>query len=158
MGRPFSPERLMLIRRMRRARRLHKQVPLFAFALMQQEYPEYTFSDFYSDLRLRSKPKRRKGKSPLVRFGRYWRIQELISRFHATGDYDLLRRANKLRAQLTKPYRVLVKLKGEAIEYTFSPLIPIGRMEQLMQKFKGCETEQQVDAVIAEFNKNNHLR
>ncbi|WP_289035014.1 hypothetical protein, partial [uncultured Flavobacterium sp.] len=69
MGKPFTPQRLANIRRMRKARRLYKKQPLFAYDILCKEYPDYTYDKFWDDLRYRRKPKRRKGKSALVRYG-----------------------------------------------------------------------------------------
>lgn len=58
----FSPERLQHIRRLRKARRLFKQQPLFAYNIMSGSYEDYSLSDFLEDLRYRKPRKKKKGK------------------------------------------------------------------------------------------------
>ncbi|MCX2429875.1 hypothetical protein [Pedobacter sp. GR22-10] len=161
MGREgkFNEERLFKIRRMRKARRLFKQMPLFAFVMMQAEYSGYSLVQFQDDLRRRSKPKpKKKGKSPLARFGRYWRIQQLIARYSYTQDESLIIKAMKLRQRITKPYRLEVRLKGMVHEITLSPMTPIQDVESLIAKFNLCKTEKEIDRVFADFQKLAHLR
>lgn len=159
MSGKFSSERLFKIRRMRKARRLFKQMPLFAFVIMQAEYVGYSLVQFQDDLRRRSKPKpKKKGKSPLARFGRYWRIQQLIARYSYTLDEALIIKAMKLRQRITKPYRLEVRLKGMIHEFTILPLTPIQDVESLITKFNHCKTEEEIDRVFADFQKLAHLR
>lgn len=152
-GQPFSPERLRNIRRLRKARRLFKQTPLFAFHLMELEYPGYTQDEFLEDLRRRTKRKSKPKKTPQRRYGRYYRVQALKERYASTGDEEAIRMAMRLQSVMTKPYRFLVRLKNQAKEFNLSPLIPISRVEQLNQSFTACKTmvevEQLIDAFIA---------
>lgn len=148
---PFSPERLAHIRRLRKARRLFKNEPLFAFLLMKADYPDYTHAEFLDDLRRRSKIKRKPKKSPLYRFGRYLRIDKLITRYQATGEEALILQAMKLRANITRPYRILVRLGGQYTEYFYSPLISIERIEKLNESFCACKTWDEVERVREEF-------
>lgn len=155
---PLTPEKLQNLRRLRKARRLYKQTPLFAYQLMQQEYPNYSYAKFMDDLRRRTKKKIRKKKSPLVIFGRYWRIDKLMVQFRSTKDFTLLEMAIKLRKNITKPYRMLVKLKGECMEFTFSPFTPIERIEQLNERFKQCTTQEEIEKVFNDFKCSAHLQ
>ncbi|MBN8879831.1 MAG: hypothetical protein J0I32_19965 [Sphingobacteriales bacterium] len=139
---PFSPERLFHIRRLRKARRLFKLTPLFAFEQMKLQYAEYTYADFMEDLRRRSRKKQRLKKSPLVRYGRYQRMEKLLTQYRETGNLDLAQKATQLRRRMTKPYTVLVRLKEASMEYTLSPFIPIEAIEQLVLHLKTCSTEQ----------------
>lgn len=152
----FSVERLYSIRRLRKARRLFKRFPLFAFEMMRETYPEYEYELFWDDLRRRTPKKKRKKKSPLVRYGRYWRMDKLISQFRLTKNFELIEQANQLRRQITKPYRMVIRLKGMRKEYFFSPFISIERIEELNRKFKIDMTEQQVDAIVDEFRNSSY--
>ena len=49
------------------------------------------------------------------RYGRYERIEYLISQYKVTEDIQFARQAIKLRSMITHPYRLLVKL-GEEIQ------------------------------------------
>ncbi len=148
---PFSPERLAHIRRLRKARRLFKTQPLFAFLLMKADYPGYTHTEFLDDLRRRSKKKHKAKKSPLCRYGRYLRIDKLMTRYRETGEDVLILQAMRLRANITRPYRVLVRLAGQYTEYFFSPLISIERIEKLNENFCACKTWEEVERVREEF-------
>ena len=50
MCKQFSPDRLEAIRRMRKARRLNKTQPLFAFNLLCSIYQDYTYEMFFGRL------------------------------------------------------------------------------------------------------------
>jgi hypothetical protein len=153
----FSPERLLKIRRLRKARRLFKTTPLFAYTQMKAIYPDYTYEEFLDDLRPRRIRKAKKKKSSLARFGRYLRIEQLKSQFRLTRNYECIIKAEQLRRNITKPYRVMVKLKENCMEYTFSPLIPIGRIEQLVISLNSCKSEQEVDQAVNQFSETTRV-
>lgn len=157
MGKPFTPERLENIRRMRKARRLFKKQPLFAYATMLENYPNYTQHEFLDDLRLRKPRKKKKFKSPLLRYGRYYRMEEMKSKYMATGNIDFALQAQRLRRHLTKPYRVKVRIAHSTIEYGFSPLIQISDIELLVAKLAGCKDEKHADELVADFRKTAHI-
>ena len=157
MGKPFSPERLANIRRMRKARRLYKKQPVFAFAIMVAEYPEYTIEKFWDDLRYRRPPKKKKGKSSLVRYGRYRRMEQLNGQYLATGNLEYGLQAVRLRRNMTKPYRVLVRVSGQEIEYSFSPLIPIERIENLVRELSNCKDLAEADKLIEISDRHSHI-
>lgn len=157
MGKPFTVERLENIRRMRKARRLFKQQPLFAYLIMLENYTAYTYEQFADDLRLRSKRKKRKGRSNLQRYGRYRRMMELIGLYNKTGNTDFAIQSFKLRARLTKPYRVQLKLKGVRLEYSFAATTPIHRIEELVNKLNECTQEEHTNKIVALFRETIHL-
>lgn len=157
MGKPFTPERLARIRRMRKARRLYRAQPLFAFEMMQQQYPAYTYQDFCDDLRYRKKPKRRKGKSFLKRFGRYARMEQLNEMYHRTGNIAYAVQAQRLRKHMTKPYRILVRIDGDILEYGLSALVRIEEVERLTNLLPKCKTQQQADTLMEQFRENSHI-
>lgn len=158
MGKPFTPERLASIRRMRKARRLFKKQPLFAFEILCAEYNGYTYERFWDDLRYRTKPRgRKKGKSPLVRYGRYRRMEQLNERYRQTGNADYALQAQKLRRNMTKPYRVLARIAGGIFEYSFSPLIRIEEMEKLTAQLPKCATEQEAEELVEQVRKMAHI-
>jgi len=159
MGKPFHPDRLATIRRMRKARRLNKMQPLFAFNLLCTCYPGYTYELFLEDLRRRSRPKKkRKGKSPLLRYGRYSRMLKMKSHFLSTGNIQYAMKAEQLRRNLTKPYRLQVQVAGENWEYTFSALIEIEQIEQLAMDVRQYNTREQVEACIERFRSYAHTK
>lgn len=148
MGKPFTPERLENIRRMRRARRLFRKQPLFAYDAMRKEYPAYTYDQFWDDLRYRRKPKRRKGRNPLVRYGRWGRMESLKARYGNTGNVEYALQALRLRRHMAKPYRVLAKVGGEILEYGLSPFIPISEIEKLVAELPKCKSESEADVLV----------
>lgn len=157
MGKPFSPERLANIRRMRQARRLYKKQPVFAFELLKKEYPGYTHEQFWDDLRYRKRPKKKKGKSPLCRYGRYRRMLELGAQYSLTGNIDFAIQAMKLRRNMTKPYRVMVRLEGEILEFELSATIPIEPIEKLVADLSGCQNPEQARQMVQDFSQNSHI-
>ena len=148
-SRKFSPERLYRIRKLRKARRYFKQTPLFAYARMKQEYTDYTYTAFIDDLRRRSRPKKRRGKSLMVKYGRYYRMQQLTDLYRQTGVVDYAMKAMQLKRHLTKPYRLLLSIKGNKTEYSFSPYVPIERIEQLAAAVQGCREIEQIETLIS---------
>lgn len=157
MGKPFTPERLASIRRMRKARRLHKQQPLFAYHILCEIYPAYSYSDFLEDLRYRRPPKRRKGKNNLQRYGRYARMNQYLETYKCTCNADDALQAIRLRQCLTKPYRVMVKVGKYNWEYSFSPLIPIQYIEELVGRLTKYCTETEVNNIVENFKKTTNL-
>lgn len=157
MGKPFTAERLEAIRRMRKARRLFRNEPLFAYMLLSLEYVDYSYAQFLDDLRYRTKAKRKETKSTLTRFGRYRRMLELLDRYEKTGVLDYAIQAQRLRKRMTKPYRVLIKINGQCIEYGFEPTIAIAEIERLTANLNGCATERDADQMIAEFRKYSRI-
>lgn len=158
MGKPFTPERLANIRRIRKARRLYRKQPLFAFEILLTEYPNYTQDKFWDDLRCRSIRKNRKGKSPLIRYGRYRRMQQLIELYKNTQIIDYALKAQRLRRLMTVPYRVMVKIGGKAIEYNFCPLMQIEEIENIMTQLLKCLTVQDADKLIKQFKEETHIK
>ena len=153
MGRPFTPERLDNIRRIRKARRLFKQTPLFAFHLMEKDYPGYTCERFRDDLRRRSKAKQKKTKTTLKRYGRYHRFLQLLSHYRITNDLETARQAAQLRSNMTKPYRILVRCGNESREFSASPLIDYSVIEQLNVQLNACGNMREAEELITTFRK-----
>lgn len=151
MGKPFTPERLANIRRLRKARRLYKKQPLFAYHQLCGEYFNYSHEQFLNDLRYRNKPKQRKGKSTMLRYGRYRRMEKLLDLYRETDNMEYALTALQLRRNLTKPYRVLVKIAGETWEYSFSPLIAIQQIENLISALAPCRTVKEVEELVERY-------
>ena len=157
MGKPFSAERLFNIRRIRKARRLFRQQPLFAFALMCEVYTDYTYFNFLDDLRYRKAPKKRKGKAALQRYGRFDRVQQLMERYKETRNLDDAIAAKRLRDLMTKPYRVWYRCEGVTVEVCFSPLIPLIQIENLVLRLKSVQTGEEAQGLVAEFSRTANL-
>ncbi|WP_312351995.1 hypothetical protein [Sphingobacterium multivorum] len=157
MGKKFTPERLASFRRMRKARRLFKKQPLFAYSLMLEAYPDYTYLQFLDDLRYRRPPKKRKGKSGIGRYGRYRRMEELLLKYRQEGNIAHALQAQKLRERMAKPYRVRVTIGLCRLEYGFSPLVPIETIEKLVSRLAPCRTEQEADRLVQEFRETAHI-
>jgi len=138
-GRQLSPESLFKLRRLRKARRLWKKEPVFAYQMMLDEFPDYSHEQFVADLKRRSKSvsKRRK-KYPLTKYGRYSRMEALIFEYALTGNPIYMTKANQLRRNMTKPYDFQVWKNGVLNYHSLSPLIPIEDIEQLQEEMKNC--------------------
>jgi hypothetical protein len=159
MGQPFSPERLAAIRRIRKARRLFKREPLFAYSYMLESFPEYTHEQFLDDLRLRTKRKLKPKKDGRMKYGRYKKMQELIEQYLASGNMDDLLNAQKLKEHLKKPYRVCERIRNECtLEYGFSPFIPIREIESLVASLSSCKTESEADTFVDAFRESTRLK
>ena len=157
MGKPFTPERLESTRRMRRARRLYRQQPLFAYEMLSSEYMGYSYGQFLDDLRYRTKPKPKEKKSTLIRYGRYRRMRELLERYRQTGELEFALQAQRLRKRMTAPYRVLLRINGESIEYGFEPTIAITEIERLTADLKNCKSEKDADEMVEGFRKYSRI-
>lgn len=148
MSTPFTPERLYKIRRMRKARLLWKQQPVFAYSVMLAQYPDYTYDQFWDDLRRRSKPKKKKSKSSLAHYGRYPAYERLLANYRLTGNFESIKKAIALRGRITKPYRLLVQIGRTGMEYTLSPLISLSVVEQLNAQVTDCKDFQAVEKLV----------
>jgi hypothetical protein len=159
MGKPLSLEKLVALRRLRKARRLFKQQPVFAFAILCEEFKDYTHDQFLDDLRLRNKPKaKKKKKSPLTRYGRYFKMNQLLERYRSTGLLDYARQAVRLRSNMTKPYRVWVKINCKCFEFGLDPLMPYNEVEKLNANLRNCTNEKEVQEMIEQFRADNRIR
>lgn len=158
MGKKFTPERLANIRRMRKARRLYRKEPVFAFATMLNTYPDYTHEQFLDDLRYRKPPKRRKGKAVLLRYGRYQQMLRFLELYKRTENVEYAIQAQRLRSRMTKPYRVLARVCGETWEYNFDPTISLHEIERLTIALSTCKTVKEVDKMVEEFRNTARLK
>ncbi|PTS95645.1 hypothetical protein DBR11_20925 [Pedobacter sp. HMWF019] len=156
-GVKYSPERLEKMRRLRRARREFKIMPLFAYENMCALYPAYSYEDFLQDLQIKNKKKKKVGKCPLVKYGRYSRIHDLMVKFSLTQDFSLVSQAMKLKKRITHPYKVVAKTPSGYMEFVFSALTPVREIEMLVKKINSCDTSAKVLKVVAEFQKSSHL-
>ncbi|MBO9681962.1 MAG: hypothetical protein J7502_04735 [Flavisolibacter sp.] len=156
MKRKLSPEKLSGLRRLRLARRLWKKEPLFAFDIIKQKYPDCTYEQFLNDLVRRTKPKPKKSKSGLQRFGRYNRMVECASKFKNYKDVDAGLEALKLRKYMTSHYRVLVWIGGKYKDYFFSPLISFRTIRDFHSKISLCKSEQEVEDLVEAFTKSQY--
>lgn len=155
---PLSKESLEKLRRLRKARREQKNFPLFAFAEMQSEFCEYSEGDFAEDLRRRSKPKKKRAKkNPLLKFGRYRKIQALLVEFDRTHDFSLIERANKLRPLIRQYYRVKIRKGDHACEYFYAPECDYDKIAVLCNKMGKCATWEEVDALDKAFSQYSHI-
>lgn len=153
----FSQERLMHIRRLRRARMLYKKVPLFAYQQLSTEYPGYTVEEFWEDLKPRRRPTPKTKKDTGMRYGRYAEIGRLLSDYQRTGNIKDLITANSLQARLRKPYRLQVIRQHEVFECSISPLVPIQRVRQLREMLAASSSIDEARKVYESFRKSVHL-
>lgn len=116
-------------KRIRRRKNLAKRntikYPLFAVQFTQEEFPDYSRALYEKDIKGKKKPRYKKGKSTLVRYGRYHEMKRLLLEyknklmFDNVNDLELLLRIQRLRNSITKRYRILYQLKRECIEWSF---------------------------------------
>lgn len=158
MGKPFSPERLYKIRRIRKARRLFKQEPMFAYSRMCAIYPGYSHEAFIDDLRMRKPKKKKKGKPFFLRYGRYGKMMQLIEQYKQTGDVDFAYKAKLLKDRIMEPYCFAYKVGDIVRNMFFSPMIPLEQIENLSKRLAGLQTIEEADRIVAEFSKYKNLR
>lgn len=157
MGIPFTPERLEKIRRMRKARRLFKKMPLFAYTYMVESDPHYTYEQFLADLRLRKKTKKKDKIDRSSRYGRYGKMKEFYSLYDQTGDLKYAIQAQRLKDNMAKYYRVQIIVNRRITEYSFSPFIPYSQIESLSKLLSTCKTQEEADKMVTEFNRTAHI-
>ncbi len=156
MGKPFSPDRLINIRRMRKARRLFKKAPLFAYSYMKEGYPDYSYLQFLDDLRVRRPGKKKNVKSPLARYGRYAAMREFLRLYEQSKEISYAIKAQELRKNMTKPYRLLIRYKNLSRELEFSLLIPYAQIKELSDNINRCRSRAAIDKLVANFSKYPH--
>lgn len=133
--------------RINKARRLYRRAPLFAFQELQAHLGEcYSYDQFLDDLRLRSKPKPRVRKSGLIRYGRYRRMMEFVSKWRSSGDINSLIEAQKLRDRISKPYRLQVRYGQVVKEYHYPPEVPIFHLEEIIRLSYECRAHTEFES------------
>ncbi|MGE7775180.1 hypothetical protein ACQKLP_10680 [Chitinophaga sp. NPDC101104] len=148
----LSPESLFKLRRLRKARFLWKKGPLMALATMQAQYPGYTQQMLIADLKPRSRKKViPKTRSPLYKYGRYARMQQLIQLYHQTGDIQNLLEAQKLRKRLTAPYRVEVRTGNHVKEFYLPATTSYTTVVSLVAKINGSSSFETGCQIVEQF-------
>lgn len=137
-NRKWSSDTISKVRRMRKARRTFKAAPLFAYNILAQEYEEYSYETFISDLTIRNRKSSRKSSKNLNRYGRYYEMQKMIKLYNQTGEikYGLI--AQRLRKYLTQPYRAFIRIAGEEKEAFYPATVDIKIIRELMNHANNC--------------------
>jgi hypothetical protein len=157
LNRKFSPQRLLNRRRMNAARRFWRDQPLFAFSIMKSKYPDYTEPQFVDDLRRRTPFKKQKGKSNLRKYGRFNRMQALLTEYAFTGKIECAIEAIKLRKRLSKPYQVRVILKRVGMDYMFPPETSLLDIEEFARAARNCRTWDEINELEKKLREFSHL-
>jgi hypothetical protein len=142
------------IRRKRKAKRLTKKEPLFAFQTMQQDLPDYNYTQYEQDLKTRKKKKKKPSKSNkyYIKYGRYTPYCDAISNYYATRDVTFLIQAQALKSKISQPYTIYFKLGKACVKQTFPPEYPYKLIQELAAyKF---DNWQQLDDFIKLKTKN----
>jgi hypothetical protein len=153
----FSADRLMKIKRLRRARRLYKRFPLFAYSFMLEDYPDYTYREFCEDLRRRTRSKRMRGKFTFRGYGRYNQMEKMLRLYRETGDIRFAISANRLRQRMTKPFVMEFKNKEGFFICHFSPLTPVSCLEQLQRDTKACGSLADMMELVKRFRSEGYV-
>lgn len=143
-------------RRRRVAKRMEKRFPLFAVEFMKEEFSDYDFEQFVEDIkRPKRKIKKRKGKSPLKRQGRYPLMMENIKQYESTGNIKYLHQAQKLRNRINQPFEVVFSLNGKRRVEVFPSTASVEIIKSLAQiKFDSWEM---LDSILEERLRYAHL-
>lgn len=130
-------------RRRRVAKRMLKRFPLFAIEEMRAEFPFYDMNTFIADVTRKTRKSKsfRNPKSPCTQMGRYMEMEKKLSDYHRTKDIRFLQKAQKLRDNLFKPYRIIFKLNGKPVlEQTLPPTMDFNSVKQLSEiKFSSLD-------------------
>jgi hypothetical protein len=137
-------------RRRRVAKRMLKRFPLFAVEFMHEEFPTYDLDTWIADVTRKTRKGRsfRRIKSPMVRQGRYWEMQKMLSEYNMTGDVEFLYKAQKLRKNMYLPFEIDFRLKKEVYTWPFPSTYPIRMIRDLSAiKFKSWD---ELETIIKE--------
>ncbi len=133
-------------------------MPLFAFAIMQFEIPGYAYTQFIDDLRIRKiKPKKTKISSPLKRYGRYAEMLRQLEAYKQTENVLFGLKAQQLRKDMTKPYRVIIQKNGKSHEYNLSPFVPYQTVSKLVKELTSFSNLDQAEQYFLEFKQHSHI-
>ncbi|SEW16527.1 hypothetical protein [Chitinophaga arvensicola] len=134
-----KPEMLLKIRQQTVARRLYKCRPLFAYYELMQLYPGYTYEQYLTDIKPRPTGKKlRRRKNVKVKYGRYRRVQQLLTQWHTSHDYDALITASNLYKHLRKPYYVKVRIGNQHLSFTYPATVGVNIIEELVSLYHQC--------------------
>lgn len=75
-------------------------------------------------------------------------MEDLIEQYQQTGDPAALLKAEKLRKVMTKPYRVLVSIKGQSTEFYLSAIIPYKVVQDLTLSIRKTHTMEMAQQLI----------
>lgn len=128
----WSIEAVMKNRRKRKARRVWKQQPLFAFSLLAAEFPDYTPEAFIKDVRITNDKKSKFKKTSLARYGRYPVLMNLLAKWKRDRDVSIGLEILKLRRNMTKPYRLVVTFEKKQWCFEYPATYAVTTMEKLV--------------------------
>lgn len=88
----------------------------------------------------------------MIRFGRYQKIQSLLSEFDHTGNVACILLANKLKERITQPYDIRVRKNGKTKCYYMKPQTAYKRVEAFVKRTLDCKTFEEVDLLFSDYN------
>lgn len=107
--------------RKRIARKLFKEQSLFAYQILRDSIGEqYLPANYMADIVPSKRRKYNNRKSPLRKYGRWQQIQKELKQYAETKNINHLITANKLRAEITKPYCVIAFGKKHYLDATLN--------------------------------------
>jgi len=110
-----------------------KRFPLFAVEFMADEFPDYTLEQFENDLEGKKLPKKRKGKSPMHRQGRYLPMRKALADYRLTGEMKYLLEAKRLRERMFQPYQLEYRIGKERRRMQFPSTTSMRLMRELVE-------------------------
>jgi hypothetical protein len=124
----------------RKVRSYYKRFGLFAWPELAKVEP-ITEEEFYSVLAaLKWEAKYKKGKSGLLKYGRYPLIKSLLSKWNHLGDMEALVKAQALRNRITEPYLLAVKYGKEKKTWYLNPYINYKHIQDLAALSNQCKS------------------
>jgi hypothetical protein len=133
----------------RKVRYYNKRFGLFG-CLFLNEVMQVTIEDYHAALKKLKPTKKRKGKSPLRRFGRFLKIENLVVQYHQSGDLKFLIEAQRLRINITKPYQVKIIFKGVIKIYSYAPTLSYALVVELFSLARQSKSFEEYETGVDE--------
>jgi len=110
---------------------------------------------FEQDIAGKTLPKKRKGKSPMKRQGRYPLMQKALSEYWLTKDQEYLRTAQKLRKKMFAPFQLEYRIGKERRRMFFPSTSSVRLLNELVEI--EYSTWEELDEKLEEKTKWIHL-
>ncbi len=131
----------------RKVRWYNKRFGLFGWSFLKDIMP-VSEEEYHSVLSKLKKLKKRKGKSPLVRYGRYRQMEKYLTEYKQTGDLNFLIRANEVRNRLSKMYKLEMLYQGKKIVYSYSAIIDYKQILKIIELSKHVKSHEEYEAMV----------
>jgi len=131
----------------RRVRWYHKKFGIFGYQFLKEKM-QVTEDEYQVALKSLKPLKKKKGKNVLRRYGRYYEMEKMLLEYKKTEDPVYFLKAQKLRQNISKPYRLKVRYGKEVVEYSYPAVVDYKRIQELQNLVSSasCHNEFQIIA------------